>query len=76
MSLAPVNKTTPYHAFWSDKARERHGDVIYVNEKGKKVKATAVFRKKEDGEQTYNFQDKEYVGIVFKCVRSYSFISL
>ena len=55
------------HGFYSQKACDRFGYAVYLNESGKEVKVTGVY---DSVNPPYYFEDKVYVGIVTKFVRS------
>lgn len=57
-----------YHAWFSQKAANLYGSIIYAREDGTEVEVTVAKRKIEHGE-TYLWDDKKYVGEVVRYVR-------
>jgi hypothetical protein len=58
-----------FHAWYSKSADEEYGHNIYLDRNGKEVKVTVVCASFEQGDDSYRWHDKEYVGEVTKFVR-------
>jgi hypothetical protein len=61
------------HAFYSAEADKLYGHAIYsfcspISKERETVKVTGVYSSKEEGEQSYKWKDKVYLGIVNKWV--------
>jgi len=60
-----------YHAFYSACSAKLFGTIIYERQNGSLVEVTAVCDSREQGEQTYMWPDKRYVGEVIRFVKRY-----
>lgn len=63
-----------YHLFYSQQAAEKFGTVVYSTIDGDEklvtsVMKTSTFPTKEDAENTYLWEDKEYLGLGVKFIR-------
>ena len=56
------------HMFYSARADEISGHVVYQMEDGTTMKGTALYRSVEEGEANYKWPDKVYVGKVARMV--------
>lgn len=48
-----------YHAFYSQKAHDNFGSIIYDGKQ-----CTAIYKSKEEGLERYKWDDKVYVGVI------------
>lgn len=56
-----------WHAWYSSEAARMYGAALYQSEGGP-IMVTAVYRDRAEGESRYHFRDKQYAGVVTRCL--------
>lgn len=59
-----------FHAFFSENGAAYAGTCMWETSDGKRLEICAAYPTKEDGEQNYRWDDKQYLGEVVRCVRA------
>ena len=60
------------HAYFSEQAKAEWGSFMWSTPDGGEVEITRALGHDEDPEYDYTWPDKEYVGLVIKCLRRVS----
>jgi hypothetical protein len=64
-----IKSEKPLIGYFSQKAKQHCGSVIYRTPDNKEIEVTAVFTSKYAANKMYKWEDKKYVGPVVKFIR-------